>query len=29
MTGQPYTALVLTQDEVDAILNSPLERCGK
>ena len=29
MTSQPYTALVLTQDEVDAILNSPLERCGK
>jgi len=29
MTGQPYAAQVLPQDEVDAILNSPLEQCGK
>jgi hypothetical protein len=29
MTGQPYAALVLTQDEVDAILNSPMEQCGQ
>jgi hypothetical protein len=29
MTGQPYTALVLTQDEVDVILNSPMEQCGQ
>ena len=29
MTGQPYAAQVIPQDEVDAILNSPLEQCGK
>lgn len=29
MTGQPYTALVLTQEEVDVILNSPMEQCGQ
>ena len=29
MTGQPYTAQVITQDEVDIILNSPLEQCGQ
>ncbi|MGA9163656.1 MAG: DUF2202 domain-containing protein [Thiobacillus sp.] len=29
MTGQPYAALVLTQEEVDAILNSPMEQCGQ
>jgi hypothetical protein len=29
MTGQPYAALVLTQEEVDVILNSPLEQCGQ
>ena len=28
-TGQAYTALVLTQAEVDAILSSPTERCGR
>ena len=28
MTGQTYTALVITQDEVDAVVNSPLEQCG-
>lgn len=29
MTGQPYAAQVIPQDEVDAILDSPLEQCGK
>ena len=29
MTGQAYTALVLTQAEVDTILSSPRERCGR
>ena len=29
MSGQPYTALVITQDEVDAILSSSLEQCGQ
>jgi hypothetical protein len=29
MTGQPYAAQVITQDEVDVILNSPLEQCGQ
>jgi len=29
MTGQPYAAQVISQDEVDAILNSPMEQCGK
>ena len=28
MTSLPYTALVISQDEVDAILASPLEQCG-
>lgn len=28
-TGQAYTALVLTQAEVDTILNSPTEHCGR
>ena len=29
MTGQQYTAQVITQDEVDVVLNSPMERCGQ
>lgn len=29
MTGQPYTAQVITQDEVDLILGSPVEQCGR
>ena len=29
MTGQPYTAQVITQDEVDLILSSPVEQCGQ
>jgi len=29
MTGQPYTAQVITQDEVDLILGSPVEQCGQ
>jgi hypothetical protein len=29
MTGQAYTALVLPQAEVDAVLSSPMERCGQ
>ena len=28
MTGQTYTALVITQGEVDAVVSSPLEQCG-
>lgn len=28
MTSLPYTALVISQDEVDAILGSSLEQCG-
>lgn len=28
LTSQPYTALVITQDEVDAVLTSPMEQCG-
>jgi hypothetical protein len=28
MTGQPYAALVISQEEVDAILGSPMETCG-
>ncbi len=28
-TGQAYVAQVLTQPEVDAIINSPMERCGR
>lgn len=28
LTGKPYEAQVLTQAEVDAILASPMERCG-
>ncbi|HET8710653.1 MAG TPA: DUF2202 domain-containing protein [Spongiibacteraceae bacterium] len=27
-TGQAYVAQVLTQPEVDAIINSPMEKCG-
>ena len=29
MTGQPYTAQVITQEEVDLILGSPVEQCGR
>ena len=29
LTGQPYVAQVLTQDEVNAILDSPMEKCGQ
>jgi hypothetical protein len=29
MTGQPYAAQVIAQDEVDVILNAPMERCGQ
>jgi len=29
MTGQPYVALVLEQSVVDAIIESPMEKCGK
>lgn len=29
MTGLPYEALVLDQTEVDEILDSPMEKCGK
>lgn len=29
MTGQPYAALVITQDEVDAVLNAPMEQCSQ
>ena len=29
MTGQAYTALVLAQAEVDMIISSPRERCGR
>jgi hypothetical protein len=29
MTSQPYTALVISQDEVDAVLGSPMEQCGQ
>lgn len=29
MTSLPYTAQVIPQDEVDAILASPLEQCGQ
>ncbi len=29
LTGQAYVAQVLTQAEVDAILESPMEKCGK
>lgn len=29
MTSQPYTAQVIPQDEVDAILSSPMEKCGQ
>lgn len=28
MTGKPYGAQVLDQDEVEAILNTPMEQCG-
>jgi len=28
MTRQPYTAQVIAQDEVDAIVSSPQEKCG-
>ncbi|MDO9220786.1 MAG: DUF2202 domain-containing protein [Thiobacillus sp.] len=28
MTSQAYTALVITQDEVDTIVSSPMEQCG-
>ncbi|OZA22680.1 MAG: hypothetical protein B7X93_12695 [Hydrogenophilales bacterium 17-61-9] len=28
MTGKAYTALVIPQDEVDAVVDSPLEQCG-
>ncbi|MDP2030098.1 MAG: DUF2202 domain-containing protein [Thiobacillus sp.] len=28
MTSHPYEALVIAQDEVDAVVNSPMERCG-
>jgi len=28
MTGQAYTALVIPQDEVDAVVDSPLEKCS-
>lgn len=29
MTRQPYTAQVIAQDEVDAIVSSPREQCGE
>lgn len=29
LIGLPYTAQVLSQEEVDEILDSPMERCGK
>jgi hypothetical protein len=29
LTSQPYTALVISQEEVDAILDSPLEQCSQ
>lgn len=29
LTGLPYEAQVLNQEEVDAILESPMEQCGK
>lgn len=29
MTCQPYVALVITQDEVNAVLNSPMEQCSQ
>ncbi len=29
LTGQPYAAQVITQDEVNAILGSPQEQCGR
>jgi len=29
MTGQPYTAQVVSQAAVDAILDTPMERCGQ
>ena len=29
LTGEPYVAQLLTQDEVDAIIESPMEKCNK
>jgi len=29
VTGQPYVAQVISQTDVDAILDSPMEKCGK
>ncbi|MBT9538364.1 DUF2202 domain-containing protein [Thiobacillus sp.] len=29
LTSQPYTALVITQDEVDTVLHNPMEQCSQ
>jgi len=29
LTGEPYVAQILTQDQVDAILSTSMEKCGK